>query len=127
MGPLFRTVKSIQTLLYKILSSLKRWTLSILGKSSTTESFKLKRLKKPKRFGFRPVRPTPRHDPMEIIPGYWDARNLCFIEDPDPLEVRSATLQETAEAGRSQREYLVSVANAQGTQTETSSGPNPIG
>ena len=102
MGPLFRTVQSIQTMLYKILSSLKMWALSILGKTSnsTKQNKKLdgssasrRAAEQKRRFvvpRIRPVRP-PKADPMEIIPGYWDARNLCFIED-EVLEIRTVEL-----------------------------------
>ena len=96
MNPLFRTVLSIPMLLYKMLSSLKMWALSILGKRSTTKS-----CSPPDTFGFRAVRPParPRGDPMEIIPGYWDARNLCFIEDQEIEIVPSTRTTQTAEAG----------------------------
>ena len=64
------------------------WALSILGKTSnSTKQNKKRHFVVPR---IRPVRP-PKADPMEIIPGYWDARNLCFIED-EALEIRTVEL-----------------------------------
>mgnify|MGYP003724529615 CR=1 FL=1 len=57
-------------------------------------------------------------DQMEIIHGYWDPRNLCFIEESDTDQIE---LCEPAEGVRAQRPSRAAAASARGAGTSGTS------
>ena len=57
-------------------------------------------------------------DRMEIIHGYWDPRNLCFIEESDTDQIE---LCEPAEGVRAQRPSRAAAASARGAGTSGTS------
>jgi hypothetical protein len=48
-------------------------------------------------------------DDMQIIPGYWDPRNLCFIEEPELDQLDFCSLDKVS---RAKQKSDVSDANA---------------
>ena len=64
-------------------------------------------------------RSEPAQDKMEIIHGYWDPRNLCFIEesDSDQIELCAADA-----GGRARRTSGAAAASVQGAGSAGTAG-----
>jgi hypothetical protein len=103
----------VQLMMY----SLRLLGRSILGtfRSSTTESCEIEKL-------ICRTAPELGVDDMQIIPGYWDPRNLCFIEEPEELEIDQLEFCSLGTVSRAKQTFCVSDASASVSETSDAFG-----
>ena len=109
-----RLLLEASAFVHLMMYSLRLLGRSILGtfRSSTTESCEIDQL-------ICRTAPELGVDDMQIIPGYWDPRNLCFIEEPELNQLEFCSL---GKVSRAKQKSDVSCASASVSETSDAFG-----